>query len=66
MGGAVLTQTDGIVGEHVDHQAAAVVEQVVEGGGHGVLAYAEVQVVVLLSALLEAALLFDLRAVLSH
>jgi len=43
-----------------------VIRQAIEDGGHGVLTHPEVQVAVRLGSLLEAALLFELRAALSH
>jgi len=49
-----------------DCRRTAVIRQAIKDGGHGVLADAEVKIAVRLGALLEAALLFDLRAVLSH
>lgn len=91
MGGAVFADTDGVVGEHVDHtqftqgrqahgtahvigehqegaaigdQAAVVIGDAVEDGGHRVLAHTEVQVALLRAAgLIGAGLSLDVRVV---
>ena len=91
VGGAVFADTDGVVGEHVDHaqlaqgrqahrtthvvgedqegaavgdQAAVVISDAVEDGGHGVLAHTEVQVALLRAAgLIGAGFTLDVRVV---